>query len=134
MSYCYRCELCIYKSLTSVSDEVVFLWCEAKNTANIFASSIMELILVVIFCLSFSVVRMRQYSLGLWGKVGGLLHRSRENAAFSAIIPEFCSVSRGVLQRLTSPKNKKKGLPFSPPFCCLKVPCGIMQTPPLSKR
>ena len=68
------------------------------------------------------------------GKVGGLLHRSRENAAFSAIIPEFCSVSRGVLQRLTSPKNKKKGLPFSPPFCCLKVPCGIMQTPPLSKR
>ena len=31
-------------------------------------------------------------------KVGGLLHRSRENATFSAIIPEFCSVSRGVLQ------------------------------------
>ena len=36
---------------------------------------------------------------GLWGKVGGLLHRSRENATFSAIIPEFCSVFRGVLQR-----------------------------------
>ena len=70
MSYGYRCELCIYKSLTSVSDEVVFLWCEAKNTANIFASSIMELILVVIFCLSFSVVRMRQYSLSFVVKSG----------------------------------------------------------------
>ena len=47
---------------------------------------------------------------GFRGKVGGLLHRSRENAAFSAIIPEFCSVFRGVLQRQTLPKNKKKGL------------------------
>jgi hypothetical protein len=35
---------------------------------------------------------------GLWGKVGGLLHRSRQNATFSAIIPEFCSVFQGVLQ------------------------------------
>ena len=50
--------------------KVVFLWCDAKNTANIFASSIMELIQVVIFCLSFSVVRMRQYSLGFVVKSG----------------------------------------------------------------
>ena len=47
---------------------------------------------------------------GFRGKVGGLLHRSRENATFSAIIPEFCSVFRGVLQSLTSQKNKRKGL------------------------
>ena len=53
-----------------VSSKVVFLWCDAKNTANIFASSIMELIQVVIFCLSFSVVRMRQYSLGFVVKSG----------------------------------------------------------------
>ena len=64
------------KSMVSLATEpfyvikVVFLWCDAKNTANIFASSIMELIQVVIFCLSFSVVRMRQYSLGFVVKSG----------------------------------------------------------------
>ena len=56
--------------------KVVFLWCDAKNTANILLAILP----------------------GFRGKVGGLLHRSRENAAFSAIIPEFCSVFQGVLQ------------------------------------
>ena len=92
------------KSIVSLATEpfcvikVVFLWCDAKNTANIFASSIMELIQVIIFLLVFLRCEDETILPGVRGKVGGLLHRSRENAAFSAIIPEFCSVFRGVLQ------------------------------------
>ena len=50
-------------------------------------------------------LRSSDYSIipGFRGKVGGLLHRSRENATFSAIIPEFYSVFRGLLLSVLTP-------------------------------
>ena len=88
--------------------QVVLLWCDVKNTANIFASPIMKLPQVINGFVNADLMNHKSAFLlaiipRFRGKVGGLLHRSRENATFSAIIPEFCSVFRGLLQARICP-------------------------------
>ena len=86
----------------------MFLWCDLKKTANIFASPIMKLPHEINGFVNADLWFIRSAFLlaiipRFRGKLKGLLHSSRENATFSAIIPEFYSVFRGLLLSVLTP-------------------------------